>query len=282
MESTTLQTRLGPLACRSSGEGPTVVFFAGALANGDLWRDVVVALEDHYRCITIDLPLGSHPWPLAPGRTGRPRRSPGCSWTAWTCWTSRTPRWSPTTPRAGCCCCRWPRAIRRSGAGPSRPQQLRELREVPARRAEAGVGDVPHPPRLARAACGCSCAPRSPGASSSPASPRQGWTRSARIVLRAGTTRPAGGRRPRGGHGGLPSAAAPRRLRGHPGLRPAGPAGLGRRVRLLPDHRRPAARVRRSPTPRCAPCPARRRGSRSTAPAAMADAIAAFVPSPVR
>ncbi len=67
MESTTLQTRLGPLACRSSGEGPTVVFLAGALANGDLWRDVLGALEDHHRCITIDLPLGSHPWPLAPG-----------------------------------------------------------------------------------------------------------------------------------------------------------------------------------------------------------------------
>jgi pimeloyl-ACP methyl ester carboxylesterase len=67
MESTTLETRLGPLAYRASGQGPTVVFFAGALANGDLWRDVVVALEDHYRCITIDLPLGSHPWPLAPG-----------------------------------------------------------------------------------------------------------------------------------------------------------------------------------------------------------------------
>jgi len=43
------------------------VFFAGALANGDLWRDVVAALEDHYRCITVDLPLGSHPWPLSPG-----------------------------------------------------------------------------------------------------------------------------------------------------------------------------------------------------------------------
>jgi pimeloyl-ACP methyl ester carboxylesterase len=36
------------------------VFFAGALANGDLWRDVVLALEDRYRCITIDLPLGAH------------------------------------------------------------------------------------------------------------------------------------------------------------------------------------------------------------------------------
>jgi pimeloyl-ACP methyl ester carboxylesterase len=67
MESERLETRLGPLAWRSSGRGPTLVFFAGALANGDLWRDVVVALEDRYRCITIDLPLGAHPWPLTPG-----------------------------------------------------------------------------------------------------------------------------------------------------------------------------------------------------------------------
>ncbi|HEX5189724.1 MAG TPA: alpha/beta hydrolase [Streptosporangiaceae bacterium] len=67
MESERLQTRLGPLAWRSSGGGPPIVFFAGAFANGDLWRDVVAALEDRYRCITIDLPLGSHPWPLVPG-----------------------------------------------------------------------------------------------------------------------------------------------------------------------------------------------------------------------
>jgi len=67
MESKRLQTRLGPVAWRSSGRGPTLVFFAGALANGDLWRDVVVALEDHYRCVTVDLPLGAHPWPLSPG-----------------------------------------------------------------------------------------------------------------------------------------------------------------------------------------------------------------------
>jgi pimeloyl-ACP methyl ester carboxylesterase len=62
-----LETRLGPLAWRSSGTGPTLVFFAGALANGDLWRDVVSRLDDRYRCITIDLPLGAHPWPLKPG-----------------------------------------------------------------------------------------------------------------------------------------------------------------------------------------------------------------------
>jgi pimeloyl-ACP methyl ester carboxylesterase len=66
-ETRSLDTRLGPVAWRSSGEGPTLVFFAGALANGDLWRDVVLALEDRYRCITIDLPLGAHPWPLSAG-----------------------------------------------------------------------------------------------------------------------------------------------------------------------------------------------------------------------
>jgi pimeloyl-ACP methyl ester carboxylesterase len=71
MESKRLESRLGPLAwqCASpaSGQGPTLVFFAGALANHDLWRDVVAALDDRYRCITIDLPLGAHPWPLSPG-----------------------------------------------------------------------------------------------------------------------------------------------------------------------------------------------------------------------
>jgi pimeloyl-ACP methyl ester carboxylesterase len=67
MESKTLETRLGPLAWRSSGRGSALVFFAGALANHDLWRDVVVALEDRYRCITVDLPLGAHPWPLSAG-----------------------------------------------------------------------------------------------------------------------------------------------------------------------------------------------------------------------
>ena len=67
MESERLETRLGPLARRSTGRGPTLVFFAGALANHDLWRDVVAALQDRYRCITIDLPLGAHPWPLSAG-----------------------------------------------------------------------------------------------------------------------------------------------------------------------------------------------------------------------
>jgi pimeloyl-ACP methyl ester carboxylesterase len=67
MESRRLETRLGPLAWQSSGQGPALVFFAGALANHDLWRDVIVKLQDRYRCITVDLPLGAHPWPLSPG-----------------------------------------------------------------------------------------------------------------------------------------------------------------------------------------------------------------------
>jgi pimeloyl-ACP methyl ester carboxylesterase len=67
MESKRLETRLGPIAYRSVGRGPTLVFFAGALANGALWRDVLPALEDRYRCITVDLPLGAHPWPLLSG-----------------------------------------------------------------------------------------------------------------------------------------------------------------------------------------------------------------------
>jgi pimeloyl-ACP methyl ester carboxylesterase len=67
MECERLQTRLGPLAWRESGSGPPLVFFAGALANGDLWRDVIARLDDRYRCITVDLPLGAHPWPLDAG-----------------------------------------------------------------------------------------------------------------------------------------------------------------------------------------------------------------------
>jgi pimeloyl-ACP methyl ester carboxylesterase len=67
MESGTLETRLGPLAWQSSGQGPTLVFFAGALANHDLWRDVIAALRDRYRCVTVDLPLGAHSRPLNAG-----------------------------------------------------------------------------------------------------------------------------------------------------------------------------------------------------------------------
>jgi len=67
MESQLLHTRLGPLASRAAGDGPPIVLFAGAMANGDLWRDVVGALREHHRCITVDLPLGAHRVPLSDG-----------------------------------------------------------------------------------------------------------------------------------------------------------------------------------------------------------------------
>lgn len=62
-----IDTALGPLAWRTSGHGPAVVFFAGVLANHELWRDVITLLEDRHRCIALDLPLGAHPWPMLPG-----------------------------------------------------------------------------------------------------------------------------------------------------------------------------------------------------------------------
>jgi pimeloyl-ACP methyl ester carboxylesterase len=67
MESGMLETRLGPVAWQSSGRGPALVFFAGALANHDLWRDVIAALDGRYRCVTVDLPLGAHPTALTAG-----------------------------------------------------------------------------------------------------------------------------------------------------------------------------------------------------------------------
>src|SRR3954447_17590560 len=50
----------GPIRYRERGEGPPLVFLHGIVANGALWRRVVPALADRYRCITPDWPLGSH------------------------------------------------------------------------------------------------------------------------------------------------------------------------------------------------------------------------------
>ena len=77
MESGKLETRLGPLAWQSSGTGPAIVCYVGALANYDLWRDVITPLADRYRCITVDLPLGAHPWPCSKGPTAQPLPWPG-------------------------------------------------------------------------------------------------------------------------------------------------------------------------------------------------------------
>src|SRR3954451_17374114 len=54
----------GTIRYRDRGQGPPIVFVHGALVNGDLWRKVVPQLAPDFRCITPDLPLGSHEIPM--------------------------------------------------------------------------------------------------------------------------------------------------------------------------------------------------------------------------
>jgi pimeloyl-ACP methyl ester carboxylesterase len=54
----------GTIRYRDRGQGPPIVFVHGALVNGDLWRKVVPELAKDFRCITPDLPLGSHELPM--------------------------------------------------------------------------------------------------------------------------------------------------------------------------------------------------------------------------
>jgi pimeloyl-ACP methyl ester carboxylesterase len=56
----------GTISYRESGEGPPIVFVHGLLVDGLLWRKVTPLLEDSFRCIVPDLPLGSHAAPMNP------------------------------------------------------------------------------------------------------------------------------------------------------------------------------------------------------------------------
>jgi pimeloyl-ACP methyl ester carboxylesterase len=60
----TVETPAGTIEYRESGSGPVVVFVHGVGVNGDLWRCVVPRLADAHRCVTPDLPWGSHSLPL--------------------------------------------------------------------------------------------------------------------------------------------------------------------------------------------------------------------------
>src|SRR5947207_13140343 len=58
----------GTIRYRERGEGPPILFVHGVLVNGDLWRDVVPPVAAAgFRCITPDLPLGSHELPMEEG-----------------------------------------------------------------------------------------------------------------------------------------------------------------------------------------------------------------------
>jgi pimeloyl-ACP methyl ester carboxylesterase len=56
----------GELRYHDTGSGAPLVFVHGALVNANLWRKVVPLLAPDFRCIALDLPLGSHAVPLPP------------------------------------------------------------------------------------------------------------------------------------------------------------------------------------------------------------------------
>lgn len=56
----------GTINYRDRGSGSPMVFVHGVGVNGDLWRHVAPRLAASHRCITPDLPWGSHSIPLKP------------------------------------------------------------------------------------------------------------------------------------------------------------------------------------------------------------------------
>ena len=63
----------GTIRYREEGEGQTLLFVHGILANGWLWRDVVAVLSGRFRCVVPDLPLGGHAVPMGPSADLSPR-----------------------------------------------------------------------------------------------------------------------------------------------------------------------------------------------------------------
>ena len=61
-----LALRQGAVRYLSVGSGSAIVFVHGALVNANLWRKVVAELSADFRCVTLDLPFGSHVVPMAP------------------------------------------------------------------------------------------------------------------------------------------------------------------------------------------------------------------------
>jgi pimeloyl-ACP methyl ester carboxylesterase len=60
------------LAYHDVGSGSPIVFAHGLLVNANLWRKVVERLVPDFRCVVLDLPLGSHNVPLPPGTDNSP------------------------------------------------------------------------------------------------------------------------------------------------------------------------------------------------------------------
>jgi pimeloyl-ACP methyl ester carboxylesterase len=63
-EPTEIETGGGAMRTFVAGNGEPIVFAHGALVNANLWRKVVPLLAPDFRCVTLDLPLGSHELPM--------------------------------------------------------------------------------------------------------------------------------------------------------------------------------------------------------------------------
>jgi pimeloyl-ACP methyl ester carboxylesterase len=66
----------GTLDYFERGSGPALLFNHGWLANANLWRKVVDILCDEFRCLVLDLPLGSHRTPMDADADLSPPESP--------------------------------------------------------------------------------------------------------------------------------------------------------------------------------------------------------------
>ena len=66
-EHRTLDLPGGRLRVHEAGSGEPIVFVHGLLVNANLWRKVVEPLSNDFRCLTLDMPLGSHVIPAGDG-----------------------------------------------------------------------------------------------------------------------------------------------------------------------------------------------------------------------
>lgn len=63
-EAQSVEVPGGAIEYFERGEGPALLFAHGWLANANLWRKVVDLLCGEFRCLALDLPLGSHRTPM--------------------------------------------------------------------------------------------------------------------------------------------------------------------------------------------------------------------------
>ena len=66
--TTWLDLPIGPVRCRTAGQGPPLLFVHGALVDSRLWDAVARRLSSDHTVVLPDLPLGAHERPVADAR----------------------------------------------------------------------------------------------------------------------------------------------------------------------------------------------------------------------